>query len=60
MKLIDILDKLEDYVTVGVYDGELTLIARYDGKNSIDEDLNDRDVINIFPIGNANLNIVID
>lgn len=59
MKVIDILEILSDSVEVNIYDEDLTLIARYDGKDSIGEDINDKTIIGIFPKDRGIINIMI-
>ena len=59
MKVIDILETLSDSVEVNIFDEDLTLIARYDGKDSIGEDINDKTIIGIFPKDRGIINIMI-
>ena len=48
MKLIDLLEVMNESETVIVFDYIGDEIARYDGKNSIPEELNDCGVYKIF------------
>lgn len=59
MKVIDILEIISDSVEVNIFDEDLTLIARYDGKDSIGEDINDKTIIGIFPKDRGIINIMI-
>lgn len=47
MKVIDILSTATDYTTVKIYNLVGALVAMYDGKNSIDKEYNDADVVQI-------------
>lgn len=44
MTLQDLLYKLDDNLNVDVYDSNDVLVSRYDGRNSIDENLLDFEV----------------
>ena len=59
MKVIDILDKLSDSVEVNIFNEDLTLIARYDGRDSIGDDINEKPIKGIFPKDRGILNIMI-
>lgn len=50
MKLIDILTIYDENENLTVVDKNDDWLATYDGKNSIDEDLNEYEVIKIYPL----------
>ena len=47
MKLIDVISLISDSAEVRIYEAEGKEVARYDGKDSIPEELNDLFVDNI-------------
>ena len=47
MKLIDVLTLISDYTNVRVFDSNKNELARYNGKDSIPEELNDEVVSQI-------------
>lgn len=54
--LVDVLETCRDSININVFDLEDNLISMYDGKNSIDEELNNRQVRQI-DVENSILNI---
>lgn len=56
MKLIDLLSVTDEFTNVSVYDRDYDLLSKYDGKNSIDEELND---LPIYKVGTSEDGIVI-
>lgn len=52
MKVIDILSIATDYTTIKIYNLVGGLVAMYDGKNSIDKEYNDADVVQITAMDN--------
>lgn len=50
MKLIDVLEIVNENAEVRVYNSDGDEIARYDGKNSIPENLNGEEVDEIRPM----------
>lgn len=56
MMLVDVLETCRDSININVFDLEDNLISMYDGKNSIDEELNNRQVRQI-DVENSILNI---
>ena len=57
LKLIDLLMVCNDSMTVNVYDNDCELISRYDGRDSIEQELNNRFVSWIYPVSDNHLNI---
>lgn len=58
MTLYDIATILPDTVNVEVYQGGQQ-ISVYDGKNSIEKDLMDSEIIEIYPVDNAVLTVTV-
>lgn len=56
MMLVDILETCRDSININVFDLENNLISKYDRRNSIDEELNNRQVRQIDVNGSV-LNI---
>lgn len=56
MMLVDILETCRDSININVFDLEDNLISVYDGRNSIDESLNNKQVRQI-DVENSILNI---
>ena len=55
MKVIDILSTATDYTNIAIYTTAGDIVSwydGYDGKNSIDEEYNDADVVQITAIDN--------
>ena len=52
MKLIELLNVIKDDTCVSVFDEANFLLGFYDGKNSIDEKLNDEKVIEVTATDN--------
>lgn len=59
MKLIEVISLVGDGTNVRVFNSEYEEIAKYDGKESIPEELNNLEVENIFPANCGQLNIII-
>lgn len=57
MKLIDLLLTCNDSMTVNIFNNDCEIISRYDGMDSIEEELNHRFVEWIYPVGENQLNI---
>lgn len=47
MTLLKILSIISEYTNINVINSEYETISKYDGKNSIDEKLNDKEVLEI-------------
>ena len=60
IKLVDLLLTCNDSMTVNIYNSECELISRYDGRDSIDKELNHKWVEWIYPIADNQLNIGIE
>ena len=60
MKLIDILEIYSENDKLTVVDTLERVVSAYDGKNSIDEDLNDCEVIKIEPLNYDEVVVMID
>lgn len=56
MMLVDVLETCRDSININVFDLEDNLISMYDGKNSINEELNNRQIRQI-DVENSILNI---
>ena len=50
MKLIELLEVISEYAEVKILDSDDMEIARYDGKNSIPEELNDREIDSVLDV----------
>lgn len=48
MKLIDLLSIINDNTNVLIHNADCEVLAEYDGRNSIDSEFNDREVVEIF------------
>lgn len=59
MKLIEVISLVGDGANVRVFNSEYEEIAKYDGKESIPDELNNEEVENIFPANCGQLNIII-
>lgn len=59
MLLIDILVKVGDGTIVRVFDNECEEIAKYDGKDSIPEELNNKEIETVFPAAFGQLNVIL-
>ena len=60
MKLIDVLDVCDENFNVIVEDTEGNLLALYDGKDSIPEEYNELNVIQIRPFSEWTITIIVD
>jgi hypothetical protein len=50
MKLIELLEVISEYAEVKILDTDEMELARYDGKDSIPEELNDREVDSVLDV----------
>lgn len=57
IKLIDLLLTCNDSMNVNIFNNDCELISRYDGRDSIDEELNHKWVEWIYPVADNVLNI---
>lgn len=60
MKLIDVLDVCDENFNVIVEDTEGNLLGLYDGRNSIPEEYNKLNVIQIRPFSEWTITIIVD
>lgn len=59
MTVLDIISVLHDDAEVVIYDSEWNTIAEHNGKDSIPQELNDREVVTLIPRTDGKLAIEI-
>ncbi len=60
MKLIDVLDVYDENFNILVRDTEENYLALYDGRNSIPEEYNELNVVQIRPYTGKAINIIVE
>lgn len=57
IRLIDLLQTCNDSMILKIYNTDYDIIAKYDGKDAIDNNWNDKQIVWIYPTTNNELNV---